>query len=194
MKIIADAEVSYLANFVTASDSLDWMRKLRSELQWESHVVKIFGRDIPAPRLSSWIGDAHCSYRYSGVRYQPKAWPECLRALRARLHAENFGNFNCLLANYYRSGADSMGWHSDNEAELGPQPLIASLSLGAARRFCLRHKLTGQKHELLLENGSLLIMQGNSQRDWQHALPKAAKVGSPRINLTFRYIAPFEGT
>lgn len=186
MRIVVP-DISYLANFFSRTEALKWMRQLQEELEWESHVVKIFGRDIPAPRLSSWVGDAHCAYRYSGVRYQPKAWTNGLSELRERLAP--YGRFNCVLANFYRSGADSMGWHSDDEPELGPRPLIASFSFGAPRRFCLRHKQSGEKHEILLEDGSLLIMQGNSQRDWQHALPKSAKVGSPRINLTFRYIA-----
>jgi alkylated DNA repair dioxygenase AlkB len=182
------AEMRYIPNFVAATERTSLMQSLQQDIPWESHVVRIFGRDIPAPRLSSWHGDAHCAYRYSGVRYAPKAWTSALIALRQRLQA--FGDLNCVLANYYRSGADSMGWHSDNESELGPQPLIASISLGAARRFCVRNKHSADKFELLLEDGSLLIMQGNSQRDWQHALPKSAKVGSPRINLTFRYISP----
>jgi alkylated DNA repair dioxygenase AlkB len=183
---LAQADMRYIPNFIASADCTVLMRSLQQDIPWESHAVRIFGRDIPAPRLSSWHGDPHCAYRYSGVRYAPKAWTAELAELRLRLRA--FGDLNCVLANYYRSGADSMGWHSDDEPELGLQPLIASISLGAARRFCVRHKCSKEKFEFLLEDGSLLIMQGNSQKHWQHALPKSAKVGSPRINLTFRHI------
>jgi alkylated DNA repair dioxygenase AlkB len=193
---LADADIQFDAAFFDATIALDLMRELQETTPWETHVVRIFGREMPAPRQSSWHGDAHCSYRYSNVVYRPKAWTPALSHVRARLLSAGFGDFNCVLANWYRSGSDSMGWHSDDEPELGDQPTIASLSFGAPRRFCLRRKSKSvgdvsdvSKHQLLLTPGSLLLMAGNTQKYWQHALPKTARVGAPRINLTFRQIA-----
>ncbi len=186
---LAEAKIRYCANFIDAVSAAELLTDLISTMPWETHFVQIFGRKIPSPRLSSWHGDAHCSYRYSKVRYEPKAWTKPLTAMRDQLASAGIGEFNCVLANFYRSGADSMGWHSDSEPELGPDPLIASISLGAPRRFCLRHKASSEKTELLLTSGSLLVMADGAQQNYQHALPKMAHIGSPRVNLTFRQIA-----
>lgn len=149
----------------------------------------MFGRWVDSPRLSCWIGDAGASYRYSGQSFEPHPWPDALLPLRGRLRQELGIDFNSVLANLYRDGRDAMGWHSDDEPELGPEPVIASVSLGAARRFVLRRRDDHTvRKEFRLEPGSLLVMRGNSQRDWQHALPRTAKPVGPRINLTFRRI------
>ncbi len=197
---LADADIQFDAAFFDASTACNLMRELQESTPWETHTVRIFGREIPAPRQSSWHGDVHCSYRYSNVLYRPKPWTPALSQVRARLIGAGLGDFNCVLANFYRSGSDSMGWHSDDERELGDQPKIASLSFGASRRFCLRRKPAHlakvgalSKHQLLLTPGSLLLMHGDTQKYWQHALPKTASVGMPRINLTFRQIAPQNG-
>ena len=186
---LVDANVHYCAQFFDAASAAELLRDLIATTPWETHFVRIFGREIPAPRQSSWHGDPHCSYRYSKVRYEPKAWTPALTQVRNILAMTGIGEFNCVLANFYRSGSDSMGWHSDSEPELGPDPLIASVSLGAPRRFCLRHKMGPDKHELLLTSGSLLVMAEGAQKNYQHALPKMANVGAPRVNLTFRQIA-----
>ena len=186
---LVDANVHYRAQFFDAASAAELLRDLIATTPWETHFVRIFGREIPAPRQSSWHGDPHCSYRYSKVRYEPKAWTPALTQVRNILAMTGIGEFNCVLANFYRSGSDSMGWHSDSEPELGPDPLIASVSLGAPRRFCLRHKMGPDKHELLLTSGSLLVMAEGAQKNYQHALPKMANVGAPRVNLTFRQIA-----
>ena len=199
---LSDANVQLCAQFFDAEKAAELLRDLISTTPWETHFVHIFGREIPSPRQSSWHGDPHCSYRYSKVRYEPKAWTPCLTEVREKLASAGVGEFNCVLANFYRSGADSMGWHSDSEPELGQNPLIASVSFGAARRFCLRHKaladkldangLPGQvKAELLLNSGSLLVMADGTQKNYQHALPKMVLVGAPRVNLTFRQIAAY---
>ena len=197
---LLDANVQFSARFFDAAKATELLRGLIASTPWETHFVRIFGREIPAPRQSSWHGDSHCSYRYSKVRYEPKPWTPYLTEVREKLAREGVGDFNCVLANFYRSGADSMGWHSDDEPELGANPLIASISLGAPRRFCLRHKTMSagigldalprrNKVELILTSGSLLVMAGDTQKNWQHALPKMAGVGMPRVNLTFRQIA-----
>ena len=156
---------------------------------WSVHRLRLFGREIDSPRLSCWMGDEGASYRYSGTRFTPHPWLPALAAVRARLDREFDAGFNSVLANLYRDGRDAMGWHADAERELGPEPVIASLSLGAPRRFVLRHRARGLRHELVLEPGSLLLMRGRTQAHWQHALPRA-KDAAPRINLTFRRIFP----
>ncbi len=162
---------------------------LRAGLPWQVHRVRMFGREIDSPRLSCWIGDPGASYRYSGVRHAPHPWPQALSALRGRLAAETGADFNSVLANLYRDGRDSMGWHSDDEPELGPRPLIASLSLGATRRFVLRRRDDpARKLALELPHGSLLLMRGDTQAGWRHALPRTARVAGARINLTFRRV------
>ena len=188
---LRDASVQLCPQFFNAEKATELLRDLISTTPWETHFVHIFGREIPSPRQSSWHGDPHCSYRYSKVRYEPKAWTPCLTEVREKLASSGIGEFNCVLANFYRSGADSMGWHSDDEPELGEAPLIASVSLGAPRRFCLRHRTALEKAELLLNSGSLLVMADATQKNYQHALPKMAQVGAPRVNLTFRQIAPY---
>lgn len=162
---------------------------LHGQISWETHRLRLFGRWVDAPRLSCWIGDPGAVYRYSGRTFAPQPWPHALLPLRQRLREELGVDFNSVLANLYRDGRDAMGWHSDDEPELGPEPVIASLSLGAARRFVLRRRDDhAVKQALVLEPGSLLVMRGASQRDWQHALPRTARPVGPRINLTFRRI------
>jgi alkylated DNA repair dioxygenase AlkB len=160
---------------------------LAGSLDWKQRAIRIFGREVLQPRLTAWHGDA--SYTYSGVTLSPAPWTPELAILRDRLRTETGERFNSVLCNLYRTGADSMGWHADNEKELGPSPVIASVSLGAARRFVLRHvKKTQPAVSLALPNGSLLVMGGTLQTFWRHALPKAPDVTVPRINLTFRRI------
>lgn len=157
---------------------------LRHEIEWEQHEITLFGRTVPTPRLTSWIADA--AYQYSGVVNQPNGWPASVAAIRDRLVSEMGVAFNSCLANLYRDGSDSMGWHSDDEPELGEQPVIASLSLGARRTFTLRHRVTRERWSWPLGEGDLLVMSGESQRDFAHAVPKTTKAVGPRMNLTFR--------
>lgn len=149
----------------------------------------MFGRTVPAPRLEAWYGDPGAAYTYSGLAHEPLPWTAELQDLRERVESATATTFNSVLANLYRSGADSNGWHADDEPELGEQPVIASLSLGATRRFLLRHRASGERVELMLEAGSLLVMRGATQQCWQHCVPKQRTVQAPRINLTFRRVA-----
>jgi len=144
---------------------------------------------VAIPRLQAWLGDAGCRYRYSGLTLDPHPWTPILLTLKQRTEACLQRRFNAVLANLYRDGNDSVGWHADNEPELGPNPLIASLTLGAARRFCLRHRRhKARKLELILPSGALLVMGGTLQQHWLHALPKSRTAQAPRINLSFRNI------
>jgi len=170
-----------------AADAL--FAELRDAVAWENHRIRLFGREHASPRLSCWIGDPDASYRYSGTRFEPRPWPMALGPIRSRLREELGVDFNSVLANLYRDGHDAMGWHSDSEPELGPAPVIASLSLGAVRRFVLKHREDpARKLALELPHGSLLVMRGDTQRNYRHALPRTAKPIGQRINLTFRRI------
>ncbi len=163
--------------------------RLRAEIDWEQHHLKIFGRTLASPRLSCWIGDADAVYTYSRTRFEPRPWTPLLAAMRASLRERCAQDFNSVLCNLYRDGRDSMGWHSDDEPELGDEPTIASLSLGATRRFRLRHRRDPSlRLELDLPAGSLLVMAGATQRHYRHDLPRALRVTEPRLNLTFRHI------
>lgn len=165
------------------------LARLLREVHWEIHRIRLFGRLVDSPRLSSWIGDAGARYRYSGTLFEPQPWPDALRVVRERLRGELAVHFDSVLANRYRDGRDGMGWHSDDEAELGPRPLIASLSLGATRRFVLKSRTDpGVRQVLPLPHGSLLVMAGNTQSRYRHALPKTARPVGERINLTFRRV------
>lgn len=162
---------------------------LRSDIPWENHRIRMFGRELASPRLSCWIGDEGTGYVYSGSRFEPHPWTPALSRLRERLQSVLGLDFNSVLANLYRDGRDGMGWHSDDEPELGKQPAIASLSLGATRRFCLRRRDgKGETLSLELPPGSLLLMQGATQSNYRHALPKTARAVGERTNLTFRLI------
>lgn len=183
------AELWFAPAWLVPAQANALLLALHRQVAWETHQIRMFGRLVDSPRLSCWIGDAGVSYTYSGTRFLPRAWPPSLGPIRERL-AEALGvTFNSVLANLYRDGRDYMGWHSDNEAALGSQPLIASLSLGASRRFVLKHRqMAGTKRELLLPHGSLLVMAGDTQQNYRHALPRTAQPVGERINLTFRTI------
>ena len=166
---------------------------LRDGLPWSHHRLRMFGREIDAPRLSCWIGDPEATYRYSGTTFSPHPWPDVLRPVLASVSRAVDVGFNSVLANLYRDGRDAMGWHSDDERELGPRPVIASLSLGATRRFLLKARQPvgeggSERVALELGHGSLLLLRGETQARYRHALPRTARPVGPRINLTFRKI------
>ncbi len=162
----------------------------KETLNWEQSQLRIHGRMVPIPRLNAWYGDPGCHYQYSGHQLTLNPWTAELAALRQRLSEEFNSQFNSVLANFYRDGKDSVAWHSDDEPELGRNPLIASLSLGVSRRFSLKHRFQKQEApvNLALTHGSLLLMSGTTQSFWSHCLPKSSRIASGRINLTFRRI------
>jgi alkylated DNA repair dioxygenase AlkB len=178
-----------LTQFCDADLAQEWFERVLDEVVWERHRLRLFGREVESPRLSCWIGDPDAVYTYSGTRFTPRAWTPACAALCEEISVLCGEKYNSVLCNLYRDGSDSMGWHSDDESELGPQPHIASLSLGATRRFRLRHRRDpAQRLELDLVPGSLVLMTGATQRNYRHDLPKSARVTEPRINLTFRRI------
>jgi alkylated DNA repair dioxygenase AlkB len=161
---------------------------LMHEVPWEMHRIRMFGREVDSPRLSAWIGDADAVYRYSGTTFAPHPWTPALADLRDRACNTCDARFNSVLANLYRTGDDRMGWHSDDEPELGLQPVIASVSLGAARTFRFKARHGGEPVAVELPHGSLLRMAGDTQRLYRHEMPARRRINQPRINLTFRHI------
>jgi alkylated DNA repair dioxygenase AlkB len=183
------AEVSYIEHWLDPAAALGALSALLWEVPYTQHRVRMFGRELPAPRLSAWIGDAGASYVYSRVRHQPLAWTPTLSGLRVRLESELGLRFNSVLVNRYRDGRDSMGWHADDEPELGPAPVIASISLGATRRMRFRSRLPPRTGCAIdLASGSLLLMAGRTQQVYQHAVDKTSAALGERINLTYRQI------
>jgi alkylated DNA repair dioxygenase AlkB len=185
---LAGASVTFDPAWLGENEAWALFEALYAALPWERHRIKVYGRTIDAPRLSCWIGDA--AYKYSGTVFEPHPWPAVLAPVRERLERELQGDFNSVLANLYRNGADRLGFHRDSEPELGPEPLIASVSLGATRRFRFRARQGAGTLGLELSHGSLLVMTGATQRNWLHAVPPTARAVGPRINLTFRHVAP----
>ena len=187
---VVDSECYLIEHFFTLGDANHFFEKIKTNGQWQQQTIKIFGREVETPRLSAWYGDDGAVYRYSGVENQPLPWFSELLEIKFKLSEFTEQAFNSVLLNLYRDGRDSMGWHADDEPELGSQPFIASVSFGQARRFMMKHKTTKQlpSVNLTLTHGSLLIMAGNTQRYWKHSLPKSTKPMTQRINLTYRMI------
>lgn len=175
------------ADFFTAGESARIFEQLKAQIGWHQDVMRFGRREVPQPRLTAWYGDDGKTYVYSGINNHPLPWTALLLALKAK--AEDFAEsaFNSVLLNYYRDGGDSVGWHADNEPELGERPVIASLSFGATRTFELRRRTTGKVAKLPLSSGSILVMRGTTQHHWVHRVPKEPGSAS-RINLTFRFV------
>ena len=185
-----DGWVQLIDDFIPNPEADRDMQRLMNEIQWRRETLTLFGKKTEVPRLVGWHGDPGAIYRYSGVTHRPLPWTNTLLALKQQAENACQHAFNSVLVNLYRNGRDAMGWHSDNEKELGTNPRIASLSLGATRLFKLRHTKTGETVTIPLNSGSLLIMGGELQHHWRHSLPRTTKIDSPRINLTFRHILP----
>ncbi len=183
-----DGVVTYDPSFLDAGYAERAFAALRDEIAWAQESMPMFGRRIPFPRLTAWYGDPGASYTYSGLENVALAWTPLLRALRDRVATATGARYNSVLLNRYRGGSDGMGWHADDEPELGSEPVIASLNLGAARTFELRHRTDRERVALPVEPGSLLVMAGVTQRHWVHRVPKDARAAGERINLTFRLV------
>ena len=184
---IPDADLTFSRTW-RESESTDWMERLKKEIEWEQHRIKIFGKWVDCPRLSAWYGDPEALYSYSNLSLTPKAWTPALLDVRNQLAETIERPFNSVLLNLYRNGNDSMGWHSDDEWEMGVNSVIASIS--RSRKMKFRHRFDSQvsKFTLDLTKGSLLIMAGTTQKFWQHEIPKTKKLVGERLNLTFRFI------
>ena len=185
-----DAQLRLYPHIYPSSTTQQLFEQLKQQLQWRQDVLKIHGRDIPIPRLNTWYGDAGTEYSYSGVSFTPHPWTKELLHIKYTIETLCGEKFNSVLANLYRDGQDSVAWHSDDEPELGRNPVIASLSLGATREFVLKHKRRKDLKpiRLSLADGSLLLMAGPTQHHWIHQVPKTRKLVGARINLTFRWV------
>lgn len=187
---IPDAEIYYLPFMELSAPDNIILRDLIAETPWRAEVITVWGKQHPQPRLVAWFGNEGSRYTYSGVSFDPLPWTDLLSDIRGRVEAVANTSFNSVLLNYYRDHRDSMGFHSDDEPELGKAPIIASLSLGEQRRFVLKHKVRKdiKPVRLELESGSLLLMRGETQRNWKHGIDKLTRPCGPRVNLTFRRI------
>lgn len=188
---VIDGDVVFDAGFFSDSEADRLLTALLSSLLWEQHRVRVYGRTHPAPRLSAWHGDEGLRYTYSGLTLEARPWTPELQDIRSQIEAAAGTSFNTVLLNQYRNGKDSMGWHSDDEPELGTNPVIASVSFGDARRFIMRHRTRDDidRVELALGHGSVLIMRGATQHNWQHHVPRTARSVGTRVNLTFRLVS-----
>ena len=183
---IDDGELYFMQQLPLHHTNAEIMQRLRDETAWKAETIFLFGREVLQPRLSAWYGEAR--YTYSGRSFEPLPFTPLQLDLKRAVEAATGKRFNSVLLNYYRDGRDSMGFHSDDEPELGPEPAIASLSFGAPRTVILKHKKRPQTVKLDLTDGSLLLMAGKLQHCWRHGINKERKPCGPRINLTFRLI------
>lgn len=185
---LVDADIEYRSNFYSKQESEQLFDVLLDSTDWRQDTITVYGKAHLTPRLSSWVGEPWMDYSYSNHTMKAQAWSPLLLSIKQKIEEATGYSFNSVLLNYYRNGKDSNGWHSDDEPELGRDPVIASLSLGASRDFHLRHKSDkSATHKMSLDNGSLLMMRGRTQACWQHHIPKRANAQG-RLNLTFRTI------
>lgn len=195
-KVSNNAEITHIQNgeylfipfFFSLEQSDNYFNKLLTEINWKQESMYMYGRNINFPRLTAWYGDTDKPYSFSGITLKPETWTPALLEIKQHIEAIAQAKYNSVLLNRYRNGNDSISWHTDAEKELGINPIIASVNLGATRKFQLRHNETNEKIELALTHGSLLIMQGELQHYWQHQVPKTKQQVNERINLTFRLI------
>lgn len=185
-----DGTVYYHGPILSPVQARNIYERLLADVPWKHDEVLIHGKRIVTARKVAWYGDAAYRYTYSGTTKTALPWLPQLRDLKQRVEAITQEQFNSCLLNLYASGEEGMNWHSDDEKSLGKNSSIASVSLGAERKFAFRHKQTAETRSIILEDGSLLIMAGQTQTHWQHCLPKTRKAPCPRINLTFRTIVP----
>jgi alkylated DNA repair dioxygenase AlkB len=181
-----DGEVLYYRAVMSAEKANQYLKLLLETVAWRNDEVIIFGKRIVTKRKVAWYGDAGLDYTYSGITRQPLAWTEALLQLKHLAEERTGATYNSCLLNLYHDGNEGMSWHSDDEKTLTHQATIASMSFGAERKFSFKHKKQPLTASVLLEHGSLLVMQGATQTHWLHSLPKTVKVNKPRINLTFR--------
>ena len=183
-------DLALAAGLIPAAEADAAFASLIAETPWRHDEIFVYGRKVLQPRLTAWYGDAGARYSYSGIELVPLPWTPLLVDLKARVEDAAGARFDSLLMNLYRDGRDSVSWHSDAEPELGRNPVIASLSFGATRRFQLRSRppLAPARHEIALGHGDLLVMRGATQHEWAHQVPRTAVRVGPRINLTFRLV------
>ncbi|MBP0593683.1 alpha-ketoglutarate-dependent dioxygenase AlkB [Paraburkholderia sp. LEh10] len=183
-------DVAWFPDWLAPDAATRLLARIVEEVCWQQDTMFTPAGRVPLPRLTAWQGEPDAVYVYSGIRNVPSPWTAAVAELRDAAEATTGASFNSVLLNRYRSGADSMGWHADREPELGKEPVIASVSLGVARRFDLQHNKTGVVQSYQLKGGSLLVMRGRTQAEWRHRVPKEPKVQGERVNLTFRFVTP----
>ena len=189
---LPNAELIYIPNFFSKERADSYFKTIETKAKWQHDDITIFGKTHKQPRLTALFGESNQPYGYSNIIMYPKPLTSTLKTIKQQIEDIAQFQFNTVLANLYRDGNDSNGWHADNEKELGKNPVIASLSLGEARPFHFKHRtLNDQRHKLILEHGSLLIMKGEMQQHWLHQIAKTKKQIKPRINLTFRKLIDF---
>ncbi|MGH6898419.1 MAG: alpha-ketoglutarate-dependent dioxygenase AlkB family protein [Geminicoccaceae bacterium] len=179
-----DGLVDLYEDALAETDADRLFDQLMAATSWRQEIATVMGRRVPIPRLTAWHGEA--GYVYSGIRMTPMPWNPPLLEIKAVAEACAGEPFDSVLLNLYRDGRDSVSWHADNEPGLGRDPVIASISLGAVRRFQMRHRGSSRRVALDLPSGSCLVMAGATQHHWLHQVPKTARPVGPRINLTFR--------
>ena len=187
---LGDASIVEYPFAFSEEESDIYLNNLIALVKWEQASISMAGKTIPVPRLQCWMGDPQAHYGYSGMRLKPGPWQQPVTEIRSRVAQLTGHQFNSVLLNYYRDGQDSVAWHADDEPELGPEPIIASVSFGAERVFQLKHKFStdAPRHRLNLLNGSILLMSKSLQNNWLHQIPKTKSEVGPRVNLTFRTI------
>ena len=184
---LPNAELIYIPQFYSTEKSNLYFKIIETETNWQHDDITVFGKTYKQPRLTALYGESDQSYSYSNIVMHPEPFTNTLKEIKDNVASISNFNFNTLLINLYRDGNDSNGWHADNEKELGEKPIIASLSFGEERPFHFKHRtIKTQRHKLILEHGSLLIMKGEMQQYWLHQIAKTKKQIKPRINLTFR--------
>lgn len=181
-------DIEYFSKFLGQSEADVLLHYLRSSLDWQQPELRIFGKWHKIPRLQTWMGDCDTSYSYSGKVFTPVAWDKTILNLKTMVEHHCGYKFNSVLLNYYRTGQDKMGWHADDEPELGSRPAIACVSLGAERSLLFKHNISRKQYYLDMVHGSLLIMKPGVQNQFKHALPARKRINQSRISLTFRYI------
>lgn len=184
-----DSALTFWPNWLSSTDADSLLSKSINSIDWRADSIKIVGKTIPIPRLQQWFGEPGTSYTYSNIRLPAVSFPLWMDSLRGAVEQQTDAAFNRALVNYYRSGSDSVDWHADDEPELGPEPLVASLSLGVERVFQLRHNQSRERISISLPHGSLLLMGAGVQNYWQHRIAKVANLQEPRVNFTFRYMS-----
>lgn len=183
------ADVYYYKNIFNNNESDEILDSLINTIEWEQNYIKLYGKIMPIPRLTAWYGDPGRSYTYSGIEMPPNIWTNTLLKIKNKIEILSNTTFNSVLLNYYRNGSDSVAWHSDNEKELGINPIIGSVSFGTERIFKFRQIDDRKKTKnVILEHGSLLLMKGDTQQYWEHEIAKTKKKINVRVNLTFRSI------
>lgn len=180
---------AFLQTLFSIEQSEAYYHSLMKEVEWKQETIFLFGKDILQPRLTAWQSEEGIDYTYSGRTMKSVPFTDTVLQIKQNIESKYSHGFNSVLLNFYRNGNDSMGWHRDNEKDLGVNPVIASVSLGAERVFKFRNYQTKKEtRTMLLSSGSVLWMQGEAQHHWEHGLPKSAKIKEGRINLTFRNI------